>query len=111
FGLPPVAFHTGLQHDHGGKSTLICKTEDVIERHLHLYNGILEFVPSLRDEPDIISTDRLSKIISAITKGMSDARSTAFSSVKHRGLKYVPLNMHSKNDALDPPIPEVEDKS
>jgi hypothetical protein len=42
---------------------------------------------------------------------MSDARSTAFSSVKHKGLKYVPLNMHSKNDALDPPIPEVEDKS
>ncbi|KIK38437.1 hypothetical protein CY34DRAFT_91007 [Suillus luteus UH-Slu-Lm8-n1] len=87
------------------------RTEDVIEHHLHLYNGILEFVPSLRDELDTISTDRLSKIISAITKGMSDAWSTAFSSVKHKGLKYVLLNMHSKNDALDPPIPEVEDKS
>lgn len=42
---------------------------------------------------------------------MSDARSTAFSSIKHKGLKYVPLNMHSKEDTLDPPIPEVKDKS
>ena len=39
------------------------------------------------------------------------SESTAFSSVKHKGLKYVPLNMCSKKDALDPPIPEVEDKS
>lgn len=80
-------------------------------RHLHLYEGILNIIPSLRDELDTISSDKLSKIISAITKGMSDARSMAFSSIKHKGLKYVPLNMHSKVDALDPPIPEVEDKS
>jgi len=39
------------------------------------------------------------------------SESTAFSSVKHKGLKYVPLSMCSKKDALDPPIPEVEDKS
>ncbi|KAG1844604.1 hypothetical protein F4604DRAFT_1937447 [Suillus subluteus] len=110
FGLPSVAFHTGLQHNRGGKISADL-TEDIVGHHLHLYNGILEFVPSLRTELDTISTDKLSKIISAITKGMSDARSTAFSSVKHKGLKYVPFNMHSKNDALDPPIPEVEDKS
>jgi len=39
------------------------------------------------------------------------SESITFSSVKHKGLKYVPLNMCSKKDALDPPIPEVEDKS
>ncbi|KAG1850719.1 hypothetical protein C8R48DRAFT_676637 [Suillus tomentosus] len=61
-------------------------TKDIIEHHLHLYNGILEFVPSLHMELDTISTDKLSKIISVITKGMSDAQSTAFSSVKHKGL-------------------------
>ncbi|KAG1772114.1 hypothetical protein EDD22DRAFT_947657 [Suillus occidentalis] len=75
------------------KSALICKTEDVIERHLHLYNGILELVPSLCDELDTIFTDRLSKIIFAITKGMSDARSAAFSSVKREGLKYSKINL------------------
>ncbi|KAG1816766.1 uncharacterized protein BJ212DRAFT_1480623 [Suillus subaureus] len=100
----------GLQHDRGDKISSDL-TKDVIECHLHLYNGILDFVLSLRDELDTISTDRLSKIISAIMKGMSDTQSMAFSSVKHKGLKYVPLNMHSKNNALDPPIPEVEDKS
>jgi len=47
--------------------TMKTRTEDVIDRHLHLYNGILEFVPSLRDELDTISTDRLSKIISAVS--------------------------------------------
>ncbi|KAG1816307.1 uncharacterized protein BJ212DRAFT_1299611 [Suillus subaureus] len=110
FGLPSVTFHTGLQHDCGGKISSDL-TEDVIECHLHLYNGILDFVLSLCDELDTISTDRLSKIISVIMKGMSDAWSTAFSSVKHKGLKYVLLNMHSKNNALNPPIPEVKDKS
>ena len=42
---------------------------------------------------------------------MSDGRSTDLASVKHKGMKYVPENMNSKSDALDPPIPEVEDKS
>ncbi|KAG1747922.1 uncharacterized protein EDB91DRAFT_1245391 [Suillus paluster] len=85
--------------------------KEIKRHHLHLYDGILNIVPSLRDELDMISSDKLSKIISAVTKGMSDARLTAFSSIKHKGLKYVPLNMHSKEDALDPPIPEVKDKS
>ncbi|KAG1894772.1 uncharacterized protein F5891DRAFT_1194925 [Suillus fuscotomentosus] len=110
FALPSVAFHSGLQHDRGGKINDDL-TEEMKRRHLHLYEGILNIIPSLRDELDTISSDKLSKIISAITKGMSDARSMAFSSIKHKGLKYVPLNMHSKVDALDPPIPEVEDKS
>ena len=42
---------------------------------------------------------------------MSDGRSTDLASVKHKGMKYVPENMHNSSDALDPPIPEVEDKS
>lgn len=42
---------------------------------------------------------------------MSDIRSADLSSVKHKGLKYFPQNMFSKSDALDPPIPEVADKS
>lgn len=42
---------------------------------------------------------------------MSEGRSTDLASVKHKGLKYVPENMLDKADALDPPIPEVEDKS
>ncbi|KAG1808118.1 hypothetical protein EV424DRAFT_1329087, partial [Suillus variegatus] len=117
FGLPSVAFHSGLQHDRGAfphayhTDAVDYRTEEMKRRHLHLYEGILNIIPSLRDELDTISSDKLSKIISAITKGMSDARSTAFSSIKHKGLKYVPLNMHSKEDTLDPPIPEVKDKS
>ena len=42
---------------------------------------------------------------------MSDGRSLDLASVKHKGMKYVPLDMTNKADALDPPIPEVEDKS
>lgn len=42
---------------------------------------------------------------------MSEARSTDLSSVKHKGMKYVPENMHNNAYALDPAIPEVEDKS
>ncbi|KAG2744673.1 hypothetical protein P692DRAFT_20877624, partial [Suillus brevipes Sb2] len=62
-------------------------TKDVLEHHLHLHNGILEFVTSLcAHKLDTISTDRLSKIISAMTKGKSDTQSTAFSSVTHKGL-------------------------
>ncbi|KAG1737815.1 uncharacterized protein EDB91DRAFT_1082918 [Suillus paluster] len=110
FGLLSVAFHTGLQHDHGGKINNDL-TEEITRRHLHLYKGIIKIIPSLCDEPITISSDKLSKIVSAITKGMSDTRSTAFSSIKHKGLKYVPLNMHSKVDALDLPTPEVKDKS
>ncbi|KAG2738866.1 hypothetical protein P692DRAFT_20823202, partial [Suillus brevipes Sb2] len=65
-------------------------TKDVLEHHLHLHNGILEFVTSLcAHKLDTISTDRLSKIISAMTKGKSDTQSTAFSSVTHKGLNSV----------------------
>jgi hypothetical protein len=42
---------------------------------------------------------------------MSEGRSADLSSVKHKGLQYIGLNMYSKADALDPPIPEIEDKS
>ena len=41
---------------------------------------------------------------------MSDGRSADLSSIKHKGLQYVPLNMYSKADVPDPPVPEVEDK-
>jgi hypothetical protein len=44
------------------------RTEDVLEHHLHLHNDILEFVMSLcAHKLDTISTDRLSKIISAVS--------------------------------------------
>ncbi|KAH0826996.1 hypothetical protein J3R83DRAFT_4658 [Lanmaoa asiatica] len=42
---------------------------------------------------------------------MSNIRLADLSSVKHKGLKYFPQNMFSRSDALDPPIPEVADKS
>jgi hypothetical protein len=42
---------------------------------------------------------------------MSDGRSADLSSIKHKGLQYIGLNMYSKADALDMPIPEIEDKS
>lgn len=32
-------------------------------------------------------------------------------SVKHKGLQHVGLSMHSNDDALDPPISEIKDKS
>ncbi|KAG1842080.1 hypothetical protein F4604DRAFT_1939083 [Suillus subluteus] len=46
-----------------------------------------------------------------VVKGMSKGRSADLNSVKHKGLQYVSLNMYSKEHALDPLIPEVEDKS
>ncbi|KAG1738464.1 hypothetical protein EDB19DRAFT_1909212 [Suillus lakei] len=94
FGLPSVAFYTGLRHDRGGNIDDDL-TEEVKRRHLHLYKGILNIIPSLRDKLNTISSNKLSKIISAITKGMSDAPSSTKGSM----------------DALNPPIPEVEDKS
>jgi hypothetical protein len=42
---------------------------------------------------------------------MSEGRSADLSSVKHKGLQSIGLNMYSKSDALDLPIPEIEDKS
>ncbi|KAH0831875.1 hypothetical protein J3R83DRAFT_12746 [Lanmaoa asiatica] len=110
FGVPAKAFLIGIQHDKGGKvdDTL---TPKEVQQHLHFYNGILKLIPSLRNELDTISPDRLTKIIQAIMKGMSDGRSVDLASVKHKGMKYIPLNMLNKADALDPPIPEVEDKS
>ncbi|KIJ07065.1 hypothetical protein PAXINDRAFT_158542 [Paxillus involutus ATCC 200175] len=42
---------------------------------------------------------------------MSDGRSADLNSIKHKGLKYVLHDMHSKAEALDPSIPEVMDKS
>jgi hypothetical protein len=42
---------------------------------------------------------------------MSDGHSLNLTSVKHKEMKYVPLNMIKTADALDPSVPEVEDKS
>ncbi|KAG1838681.1 hypothetical protein F4604DRAFT_1691499 [Suillus subluteus] len=46
-----------------------------------------------------------------VVKGMSKGRSADLNSVKHKGLQYVSLNMYSKEHALDPLIPEVEDNT
>ncbi|KAF8839205.1 hypothetical protein BDN67DRAFT_791795 [Paxillus ammoniavirescens] len=82
-----------------------------IERQLHFYNGTLKLLPGLKLKLDTISPAKLTKVIQAITKGMSDGRSADLNSIKHKGLKYVPHDMHSKAEALDPSIPEVMDKS
>ena len=42
---------------------------------------------------------------------MSKGRSTNLASVKHKGMKYMLVNMYDKSEALDPPIPEIGDKS
>ncbi|KAG1734273.1 uncharacterized protein EDB91DRAFT_1057000, partial [Suillus paluster] len=125
FGIPSAAFKTGLQFDQGGKCDLkqyvlyiyvtLCLTryrsKDVTDRHLLLYNGIIDYIPGLESELSNISSKKLNKIIAMVSKGMSDGRSADLSSVKHKGLQYIGLNMYSKADALDPPIPEVKDKS
>lgn len=109
FGIPSAAFKTGLQIDRGKRDLKI--PEDVTNRHLLLYNGIIDYIPGLESELDNISSKKLNIIISMVSKGMSDGRSADLSSVKHKGLQYIGLNMYSKADALDPPIPEIEDKS
>ncbi|KAG1747759.1 uncharacterized protein EDB91DRAFT_1016905, partial [Suillus paluster] len=116
FGIPSAAFKTSLQFDRGGKRILKqyltrYRPEDVTNRHLLLYNGIIDYIPGLESELDHISSKKLNMIIAMVSKGMSDGRSANLSSVKHKGLQYIGLNMYSKADALDPPIPEIEDKS
>ncbi|KAG2159200.1 uncharacterized protein EDB93DRAFT_1245019 [Suillus bovinus] len=110
FGIPSAAFKTGLQFDRGGKRDPK-QPEDVTNQHLLLYNGIIDYVPGLESELDHISSKKLNVIIAMVSKGMSDGRSADMSSVKHKGLQYIGLNMYSKADALDPPVPEIEDKS
>ncbi|KAG2133573.1 uncharacterized protein EDB93DRAFT_1107524 [Suillus bovinus] len=110
FGIPSAAFKTGLQFDRGGKHDPK-QPEDVTNRHLLLYNGVIDYVPGLESELDHISSKKLNVIIAMVSKGMSDGRSADLSSVKHKGLQYIGLNMYSKADALDPPVPEIKDKS
>ncbi|KAG1724208.1 uncharacterized protein EDB91DRAFT_1087550 [Suillus paluster] len=110
FGVPSAAFKTGLQFDRGGKRDLK-QSNDVTDRHLLLYNGIINYIPGLESELDDISSKKLNMIIAMVSKGMSDGRSADLSSIKHNCLQYIGLNMYSKANALDPPIPEVEDKS
>ncbi|KAG9310663.1 hypothetical protein JVU11DRAFT_9250 [Chiua virens] len=81
------------------------------EQRLHLYRGILKLMPNLRAKLEMVSRNGLKKIINEIAREMSDMCSADLSSVKHKGLKYFPQNKFSKSDALDPPIPEVSDKS
>ncbi|KAG1795961.1 uncharacterized protein HD556DRAFT_1307187 [Suillus plorans] len=109
FGIPSTAFKTGLQFDRGGKRDLK-QPEDVTNQHLLLYNGIIDYVPGLKSELDHISSKKLNMIIAMVSKGMSDGRSADLSSVKHKGLQYIGLNMYSKADVLDPPVPEIENK-
>ncbi|KAG2112204.1 uncharacterized protein F5147DRAFT_759581 [Suillus discolor] len=110
FGVPAAAFKTGLTFDQGGKRDPK-QPQDVSERHLLLYNAIIDFIPGFDSELDNITSKELNVVIAMVAKGMSEGRSADLNSVKHKGLQYIPLNMYSKEHALDPPIPEVEDKS
>ncbi|KAG1842752.1 hypothetical protein DFJ58DRAFT_844569 [Suillus subalutaceus] len=110
FGVPAAAFKTGLTFDRGGKCDLK-QPQDVAEHHLLLYNAIIDFIPGFDSELDNITSKELNVVIAMVAKGMSEGRSADLHSVKHKGLQYIPLNMYSKEHALDPPIPEVEDKS
>jgi hypothetical protein len=42
------------------------RTPKEVQQHLHFYNGIQKLIPSLRNELDTISPDRLTKIIQAV---------------------------------------------
>ncbi|KAG1732735.1 hypothetical protein EDB19DRAFT_1831223 [Suillus lakei] len=109
-GIPSAAFKTSLEIDRGGKCDPK-QPEDVTNQHLLLYNGIISYIPGLESELNDILSKKLNIIIAMVSKGMSDGRSADLSSIKHKGLQYIGLNMYSKADALDPPIPEIEDKS
>ncbi|KAG1728839.1 uncharacterized protein EDB91DRAFT_1021024, partial [Suillus paluster] len=125
FSIPLAAFKTGLRFDRGGKRDLKqyvlyiyvtlwltrYRLKDVTDRHVLLYNGLIDYIPGLKSELDNILSKKMNKIIAMVSKGMSDGRSADLSSIKHKGLQYIGLNMYSKADALDLPIPEVEDKS
>ncbi|KAG1747948.1 uncharacterized protein EDB91DRAFT_1079626 [Suillus paluster] len=110
FSVPSAAFKTGLQFDRGGKCDPK-QSNNVTYQHLLLYNGIIDYIPGLKSELNDILSKKLNKIIAMVLKGMSDSRSADLSSVKHKGLQYIGLNMYSKANTLDLPIPEVEDKS
>jgi len=75
FSIPSAAFKTSLQIDRGGKRdpkqyvpyiyvTLWltrCRPEDVTDRHLLLYNGIIDHIPGLESELDDISSKKPSQ--------------------------------------------------
>ncbi|KAG1867756.1 hypothetical protein F4604DRAFT_1682536 [Suillus subluteus] len=105
FGVPAAAFKTGLTFDRGGKRDPK-QPQDVAEHHLLLYNAIIDFIPGFDSELDNITSKELNVVIAMVAKGMSEGRSADLNSVKHKGLQYIPLNMYSKEHALDPPIPE-----
>jgi hypothetical protein len=99
-------------------------TEDVVS-HLYLYDGI-DIIPSLCDELDTISSDRLSKIISALSICIQFTVMYAFVCIYALFWRYLTLSRSSREWVmlhpplsapqqegyyLDPPILEVEDKS
>ncbi|KAG1858212.1 hypothetical protein C8R48DRAFT_775158 [Suillus tomentosus] len=94
--------------------TMVCeatsKPEDVTNQHLSLYNGVINYVPGLESKLNHISSKNLNMIIAMVLKDMSDSRSADLSSIKHKGLQYIRLNMYSKANVLDTPVPEIEDK-
>ncbi|KAG9312294.1 hypothetical protein JVU11DRAFT_7603 [Chiua virens] len=105
FIVPKDAFRTGLDHDG------VAATDTTQERQLRFYNGLLKLVPGLKIRIRTIPKSEREKVMQAVKTGMSEIRSADLSSLKHKGLKYVPRKMFNKADALDPPIPEVSDKS
>lgn len=87
FAIPAKAFLVGIQYDKGGKlddelyaikiqfiemaHTLTALTTPlraprIVKQHLHFYNGILKFIPSLHDELAVILPAKLTKIIQVV---------------------------------------------
>ncbi|KIJ07353.1 hypothetical protein PAXINDRAFT_158444 [Paxillus involutus ATCC 200175] len=101
-------FTCGMKCENGGTPpTDVSKTE--LQRYNFVYNNILELVPNLRTKLDTISAAGLRSITSAITTGMSKARSDDFSSVKQDGLAYILANMES--ETIAPKISKGESKA
>lgn len=46
--------------------TTFIRDPKVIEQHLHFYNGILQFVPSLHGELNTMTAPQLMKIVQAV---------------------------------------------
>ncbi|KAG1755278.1 uncharacterized protein EDB91DRAFT_1077253 [Suillus paluster] len=91
FGIPSAAFRTGLQFDQGD-----LKMSPISICYFTMASSTIFLVS--RASSTTYQAKKLNMIIAMVLKGMSDGRSADLSSIKHKGLQYIGLNMYKIED-------------
>ncbi|EIW77582.1 hypothetical protein CONPUDRAFT_75434 [Coniophora puteana RWD-64-598 SS2] len=105
FVHPYIAFKQGMMLDNGVTSPhtnkplclkLLSRTPDALKRHLAVYEGILGFIPGLRDRLECLEkSGELKRICGLIWTGTCSGRSQDFGSVKYVGLSYITTTINA----------------